>query len=196
MDTVTTPTLRTLTERSDLRLRMVTDEASLAPGALDRRVRWVHNSDLADPTPFLADDLVLLTTGTQFEDDTEINSYVARLVRRQVLGLGFGSGVHRDGVPEALVTACANYGLPLFEVPLDIPFLAIARAHAGAIAAEAYARRTWALDAQRALAVAALRPRGLEPTLAELLPTFGVLGRDVRRGRRGRASVPRRIHRC
>jgi purine catabolism regulator len=26
----------------------------------------VHSSDLADPTPFLADDLLLLTTGTQF----------------------------------------------------------------------------------------------------------------------------------
>ena len=40
----------------------------LDPGALDRPVRWVHSSDLADPTPFLSEGLVLLTTGTQFED--------------------------------------------------------------------------------------------------------------------------------
>src|SRR5690606_15199704 len=37
-----------------------------------------------------------------------------------------------------------------------------------AIAAQSYARRTWALDTQRAIAIAALRPRGLESTLSEL----------------------------
>lgn len=168
MDTAAAPTLRALIGRPDLRLRAVTSETDLPDGSLDRPVRWVHNSDLTDPTPFLADDLVLLTTGTQLTEASDITSYVARLARRGVLGLGFGSGVHRSGVPEELVDACVAHGLALFEVPYDIPFLAIARAHAEAIAAEAYARRTWALEAQRALAVAALRPRGIEPTLAEL----------------------------
>ncbi|MEJ1090122.1 PucR family transcriptional regulator [Microbacterium istanbulense] len=173
MDTAAAPTLRALIGRPDLRLRAVTAQEDLPEGALDRAVRWVHNSDLADPTPFLADDLVLLTTGTQFSAATDVAAYVARLARRGVLGLGFGSGVHRSGVPEELVEACLAHGLALFEVPYDIPFLAIARAHAEAIAAEAYARRTWALEAQRALAVAALRPRGLEPTLAELSRRLG-----------------------
>lgn len=168
-------TLRTLIARADLRLRLVTDEESLPSGALDRAVRWVHNSDLVDPTPFLVEDLVLLTTGTQFaeQDATGAEAYVARLVRRGVLGLGFGSGVHRVGVPDELVAACTEAGLVLFEVPYDIPFLAIARAHAEAIAAQTYARRTWALEAQRALAIAALRPRGLEATLSELSRRLG-----------------------
>src|SRR5690606_30210970 len=60
------PTLRALLRRRELRLRLVSDEADLAPGALDRPVRWVHSSDLADPTPFLSEGLALLTTGTQF----------------------------------------------------------------------------------------------------------------------------------
>jgi len=168
-------TLRTLIARADLRLRLVTDEESLPSGALDRAVRWVHNSDLVDPTPFLVEDLMLLTTGTQFaeQDATGAEAYVARLVRRGVLGLGFGSGVHRVGVPDELVAACTEAGLVLFEVPYDIPFLAIARAHAEAIAAQTYARRTWALEAQRALAIAALRPRGLEATLSELSRRLG-----------------------
>ncbi|MFD5213171.1 PucR family transcriptional regulator [Microbacterium sp. NPDC058345] len=175
MEPVAAPTLRTLIERSDLRLRLVVDEAALPDDALDRPVRWVHNSDLADPTPFLAEDLVLLTTGTQFaEHDAEgVAAYVSRLERRGVLALGFGSGVHRVGVPDELVSACVERGLALFEVPYDIPFLAIARAHAEAIAAQAYARRTWALEAQRALAIAALRPRGLEATLSELSRRLG-----------------------
>ncbi len=162
------PTLRTLLRRGDLGLRLVSPAESLREGALERPLRWVHSSDLADPTPFLAEDLALLTTGTQFADDAGIDTYVGRLADRGVLGLGFGTEVHRVGVPEELITACAARGMPLFEVPYRTPFIAVARAHSEAIAAQAYARRSWALDAQRALALAALRPRGLDATVAEL----------------------------
>ncbi|MEV7632105.1 PucR family transcriptional regulator ligand-binding domain-containing protein [Microbacterium sp. NPDC089318] len=175
MELAAAPTLRTLLGHPELRLGLVAADDSLAEGDLDLPVRWVHSSDLVDPTPFLADDLVLLTTGSQFADRDEqgVTAYVTRLVRRGVLGLGFGSGVHRLGPPDELVAACAAAGLALFDVPYDIPFLAIARAHAEAMATHAYARRTWALEVQRALAVAALRPRGLEATLAELARRLG-----------------------
>ncbi len=175
MEPAAAPTLRTLLGRRDLGLRLMSDESELVDGALEQPVRWVHNSDLVDPTPFLAEDLVLLTTGMQLaEEDAEgAAAYVARLVHRGVLALGFGAGVHRVGVPDELIAACAHAGLALFEVPYDIPFLAIARAHAEAIAAAAYARRTWALEAQRALAIAALRPHGLESTLSELSRRLG-----------------------
>lgn len=175
VDPAAAPTLRTLLDHGELRLDLVSAESELSDGALDLPVRWVHSSDLVDPTPFLADDLVLLTTGSQFDehDQPGVTAYVERLVRRGVLGLGFGSGVHRVGPPDELVSACASAGLALFEVPYDIPFLAVARVHAEALAAHAYARRTWALEAQRALAVAALRPRGLEATLAELARRLG-----------------------
>lgn len=162
------PTLRALLGRRALGLRLVS--GALAEGALDRPLRWVHSSDLVDPTPFLADDLALLTTGTQFDDEDAggIDEYVSRLAGRGVVGLGFGTEVQRPGIPDRLVIACENAGIPLFEVPYDTPFIAIARAHSEAIAAQTYARRTWALDTQRALAIAALRPRGLESTLSEL----------------------------
>ena len=164
------PTLRTLLGRDDLGLRLVSPAESLREGALERPLRWVHSSDLADPTPFLAEDLALLTTGTQFADDDPagIETYVGRLADRGVLGLGFGTEVYRVGIPAELVQACAVRGMPLFEVPYRTPFIAVARAHSEAIAAQAYARRSWALDAQRALALAALRPHGLDATLAEL----------------------------
>lgn len=190
MEPSAAPTLRTLLNHAELRLSLITPEDALKPNALDRNVldrgvldkgvldkevQWVHNSDLVDPTPFLSDGLLLLTTGSQLgeHDERAAADYVARLVRRGVLALGFGSGVHRQGVPDELIAACTEIGLALFEVPYDIPFLAIARAHAGAIAAHAYARRTWALEAHRALAVAALRPRGLEAALSELARRLG-----------------------
>ncbi len=161
------------------------------PGALDRSVRWVHSTDLADPTPFLSEGLVLLTTGTQFQespdDDATYRAYVRRLAGRGVVGLGFGTEVVRDGIPPALAEACRDERMPLFEVPYRTPFIAVARANAEAIAAQAYARRSWALAAQRAIALAALRPDGLGATVAELGPPAGHVGRHVRRGRRAHA---------
>ncbi len=168
MDDIEQPTLRALFARRDLGLRLVSAESELPPGAVDRPLRWVHSSDLTDPTPFLAEDLALLTTGTQFDADADLGVYVGRLSERGVLGLGFGTDVHRAGIPEDLIAECARRGIPLFEVPYRTPFIAVARAHSEAIAAQAYARRSWALDTQRALALAALRPRGLDATLAEL----------------------------
>ncbi|QKJ18635.1 PucR family transcriptional regulator [Microbacterium hominis] len=162
------PTLRALLARGGLGLRL---EGDAAPDALDQWVRWVHSTDLADPTPFLSEGLVLLTTGTQFGDDTApatYREYVSRLSGRGVVGLGFGTEVVRVGIPHALIEACRDEGMPLFEVPYRTPFIAVARANAEAIAAQAYARRSWALAAQRAIALAALRPDGLGATLAEL----------------------------
>lgn len=165
------PTLRALLARRELHLRLESDAAALASDALDTPLRWVHGSDLLDPTPFLADELLLLTTGTQFPADADrdlFRAYVARLRTRGVRGLGFGTEVARDGIPPFLVDACATEGVPLFEVPYRTPFIALARANAEAIAAQAYARRTWALAAQRAISLAALRPDGLGATVAEL----------------------------
>lgn len=171
------PTLDALLRRRDLGLRLESAPADLAPGALDRAIRWVHSSDLGDPTPFLSEGLALLTTGTQFlavgeGDDSAgdgfYEAYVRRLHSRGVVGLGFGTEVVRDGIPPALVASCRSVGMPLFEVPYRTPFIAVARANAEAVAAQAYARRSWALAAQRAIALAALRPDGLGATLAEL----------------------------
>lgn len=176
MDAAEPPTLRSLLQRRELALSLAGDEADLGAEALDRPIRWIHTSDLADPTPFLSEGLALLTTGRQFVEDGDdapsCLAYVRRLAVRGVVALGFGTEVLRDGVPPALVEACRSEGVPLFVVPYKTPFIAVARANAEAIAAQAYARRSWALAAQRAIALAALRPDGLGATLAELARQF------------------------
>ena len=130
------PTLRSLLRNPELRLTLATAEEDLPAGALDRPLRWVHSSDLSDPTPFLAEDLALLTTGTQFAQRGPARQfeYVARLAGRGVVGLGFGRDVALPEIPAPLRQACADAGMPLFEVPYGTPFIAIARAHAESIA--------------------------------------------------------------
>ena len=170
------PTVRRLLAQPGLQLRLLTAEPQLPAHALDQPVEWVHGSDLADPTPFLSASQVLLTTGTQFADpmtDAYYRDYVRRLTARGIACLGFGTEVVRAGTPEALVAACLAEGLPLIEVPYDTPFIAVARAAGDLVAELRYARNTWALDAQRAISHAALRPDGLSNILSELSRQLG-----------------------
>lgn len=168
------PTVRTLLAEPSLRLTLL---GSGEVGALDATVSWAHGSDLLDPTPFLEAGQILLTTGTQFLDEAAVHAdYVARLIRAGVAGLGFGTEVATTGTPVELVSACAVAGLPLFEVPYEIPFIAIARTLADRVDAAEHARDDWALGAVRAIAFAALRPDGLAATLDELARQ---LGREV-----------------
>jgi DNA-binding PucR family transcriptional regulator len=182
------PGLRRLLGQPHLRLRLLTPEAGLPPHALDQPVEWVHSSDLADPTPFLSAHQVLLTTGRQFAEagttagtsagtpaaaDAFSLDYVTRLRDRGIVCLGFGTEVLRSGTPDALVAACQSRGLPLVEVPYETPFIAVARAAGDLVAELRYARNTWALGAQRAIALAALRPDGLSATLSELSRQLG-----------------------
>ena len=90
-----------------------------------------------------------------------------RLVDRGVVALGFGTAVHRSGIPADLAAACARAGLILFEVPYGTPFIAVARAHSEAIAAPAYARRTWALETQ-SLSIFGARGAGEDTIFHEL----------------------------
>lgn len=124
----------------------------------ERSVNWVHNSDLDDPTPFLAAGQVLLTTGRQFVDNPapDFEAYVARLTAAGVEALGFGTEVVTHGVPELLVDACAAAGLALFEVPYRIPFIAISRLVADNEAAQTRAEFDRALAAQNDIARAAV----------------------------------------
>jgi PucR family transcriptional regulator, purine catabolism regulatory protein len=170
------PTVQTLLDRPELALTLLTPADALPAAALAAPVTWAHSSDLADPTPFLDAGHVLLTTGTQFEaapDAAFAADYVRRLRETGITALGFGTEVIRDGTPAALVDACARAGLPLFEVPYRVPFIAIVRLVADLLAEDAYARHTWALAAQRAISLAALRPDGLPATLAELSHRIG-----------------------
>ena len=152
---------------------LLTDRAlglRLVMGREDTEIGWAHSSDLIDPTPFLEVDNLLLTTGTQFAADTEPSAYeeyVTRLVEVGVAVLGFGTEVVRV-TPEPLIEACRAQDLPLLEVPYRTPYIALSRRVADAQAEQEHARDLWALDAQRALSLAALSAERIAGVLEEL----------------------------
>jgi len=59
---------------------------------LDLPIRWVHMSELLDPTPWLSGGEVLLTTGMQLGSEADQREFVTRLADSRLAGLGFGVG--------------------------------------------------------------------------------------------------------
>ena len=81
-------------------------------------LRWVHSSELEDPTPWLQGGELILTTGLRLgATPAAQRAYVRRLVDAGVAGLGFGVGFGHARTPRALVTEAEKLGFPVFEIP-------------------------------------------------------------------------------
>jgi PucR family transcriptional regulator, purine catabolism regulatory protein len=88
-------------------------------------VRWVHSTELADPTPWLRGGELLLTTGIQLDSPKVQREFVYRLADHEIAGLGFGTGFTHKRLPAALLGAARRRSFPVFEVPYELPFIAI-----------------------------------------------------------------------
>ncbi len=88
-------------------------------------VRWVHSTELPDPTPWLKGGELLLTTGIQLTGPKSQRELIERLADHEIAGLGFGTGFAHKRLPAALVNAARSRRFPLFEVPYELPFIAI-----------------------------------------------------------------------
>jgi purine catabolism regulator len=112
----------------------------LAAGAEagDRPVRWVHISEHEDPTPWLSGGELLLTTGYNLASDAEQEAYMEQLAAAGIAGLGFGTGFDHDRLPKALLAAARKHSMPTFEVPYEMPFIAITERAAARLINEQY----------------------------------------------------------
>jgi purine catabolism regulator len=142
-------------------------------GAIELPVRWVHISELTDPTPWLSGGELLLTTGMQLDTPQRQREFVMRLADRQLAGVGFGTGFTHDAVPPPLLEAATERGLPVFEVPYDLPFIAITEAAFSRLVNEQYAVLRRALTAQERLERIVLSERGVEALAAALASLIG-----------------------
>src|SRR2546430_15130238 len=163
---------------AELGLELVSGEDSA-----QTHVRWVHSTELPDPTPWLRGGELLLTTGVQLETPKAQRALIERLADHEIAGLGFGTGFRHKRLPAALVAAARERSFPLFEVPYELPFIAITerafaqllderyemlqRNMAGDVLAEALTGHLYPEEVQ-----ARLRPFGIGEQLAVL--AFGM----------------------
>src|SRR3954471_21483157 len=78
-------------------------ELAAGAGAAAAPVRWVHISELQDPTPWLSGGELMLTTGIPLDREVRPRCFVGILADTNLAGLGFGTGFSHGELPPALV---------------------------------------------------------------------------------------------
>lgn len=163
------PTVRALAEHPSLGLRM---HAGTAAG--ERRISWVHASELLDPTPFLDGEELLLTAGLILRDrQPSWAEYVGRIAAAGATGIGFGVELGHDRVPAELLRAAEAADLPVLEVPHRTPFIAISKTISRWLGEEASAEAKRGERARAVLTRTALRAGGLDGLAARLAEQIG-----------------------
>jgi purine catabolism regulator len=174
----------------DLDVEVVSGEEGL-----DAPVRWVHMSELTDPTPWLSGGEVLLTTGMTLDSPKAQRELVGNLADAKVAALGIGTGFAHKSVPKALREAAAKRGLPLFEVPYEVPFIAITEKAFTRLVNEQYRVLQRSIAAHQRLERIVLSEQGLDGVLAAIAALIGgaALCFDARGELLGRRGFKRSI---
>ncbi|MDQ6731825.1 MAG: PucR family transcriptional regulator ligand-binding domain-containing protein, partial [Actinomycetota bacterium] len=141
--------------------------------AVDLPVRWVHISELEDPTPWLSGGELLLSTGMLLQTEEAQRAFITRLADHRLAGLGFGTGFTHAKVPGALLAAAAERDFPVFEVSYELPFIAVTEAAFTKLVNEQYAVLRRAIAAHERLERVVLSERGLDALAATLSTLIG-----------------------
>ena len=153
---------------SDCGLALLAGEAGAG-----RPLRWVHITEHEDPTPWLSGDEVVLTTGYQLGAAAKQRRFVDLLSSSGAAGLGFGTGFDHKTIPKAIIDAADAAVLPLFEVPYEMPFIAITERAATRLVNEQYAVLERSAQVHERLERLVIEGRGLSEILAS---TAGAIG--------------------
>jgi purine catabolism regulator len=112
-----------------------------------------------DPTPWMVQGSLLLTTGPKFEEDPQVAVDLVRLLRRSgMVGIGVAITPHVTEVPVAAIEAAEAAGLPLLRIPRETPFRKVTSYVSNALASR---------DMHRLRRSVALQERLLELLVAE-----------------------------
>ncbi|HUR83866.1 MAG TPA: PucR family transcriptional regulator ligand-binding domain-containing protein [Solirubrobacteraceae bacterium] len=152
----------------ELGLRLLEPEAGASAP-----VRWVHSTELLDPTPWLRGGELLLTTGIQLDAPARQREFVDRLVDHGIAALGVGTGLTHAELPPAIVDAARRRGLPLFEVPYELPFIAITERASAHLVNEQYDALRRSTEIQDRLERLVLDERGLDAVMRVVADTIG-----------------------
>ncbi len=150
-----------------------------APASLEQPLSFAASTELRDPSAYLDGGELVLTTGVRLHAPEEQEEFVRSIARAGAAGLGFGVGrpesqMTHAQVPERLLAAAEEAGLPVVVVPEATPFVAIGKLVSERIAEQHTASLSSLLAAHQKLA-AALVSGGREKGQTALLETLAQL---------------------
>jgi purine catabolism regulator len=177
--TATLP-IRSLIVDTNLGLQLVSDV-----DVTDRTISWVYVSELPNPGPWLDGGELVLTLGMWLrERQCTAREYVRRLTKAHAGALAMltaPSGGDLDlypEIPDEIVAATNEYGLPLLHVPGEITFLEVTKAVAYALVSENLALISEVSQVQESLVREAAgpgSPRVLATRLGNVLGSWFLL---------------------
>ncbi len=130
---------------------------------VQRTVTWVHIVDLPDPLPWVGRDQFLLTTGLSWpENDLDLRRLISDLDAQGVAGVGLAVPGYLEHAPPSARAEADRVGLPLVEIPWDIPFFEISERINRAMLAEQQLISQQSEAVHRALTRAAIEAESLD----------------------------------
>ena len=160
-------TIESLT--SELGLKVSAGEEA----AGEREIRWVHITELLDPTPWLSGGELLLTTGIPLENAELQRKFIRLLSDSGVAGLGFGTGFDHTKIPKALLSEADGCDFPIFEVPYETPFIAITEAAFSRLVNDQYDVLSRGIAVNERLERLVLQGGGLDEIAREIAAAIG-----------------------
>ena len=142
-------------------------------GAAEHEIRWVHITELLDPTPWLQGGELLLTTGIRLDAADRQRKFIRLLAESGVAGLGFGTGFDHAKVPKAVMTEANAADFPVFEVPYETPFIAITEAAFSRLVNEQYDVLSRGIAVNERLERLVLQGGGLNEIAREIAAAIG-----------------------
>ncbi|WP_100501559.1 PucR family transcriptional regulator [Geodermatophilus chilensis] len=97
---------------------------------LQRRVRWVHSSEVLEIASLLRGGELLLTGGSMLAAAAAVDQrrYVTELADRHVTAVAVETGPRLPSVPAAVVSQADVLGFPVIQLRRQIPFVDVAEA--------------------------------------------------------------------
>src|SRR5215208_7534947 len=141
--------------------------------AAEREIRWVHITELLDPTPWLSGGELLLTTGIRLDAADKQRKFIRLLADAGVAGLGFGTGFDHAKIPKALLNEATAAEFPVFEVPYETPFIALTEAAFSRLVNEQYDVLSRGIAVNERLERLVLQGGGLDEVAREIAAAIG-----------------------
>ena len=142
---------------------------------LDRELRWAHVIEMADPSDLLKGGELVLTTGIGAgtrERDQE--RWIASLIEQGAAAVAVELGsTWRERVPEPVVRACAEAGVPLIAFRRSVRFVEITEAVHAEVLNSQFELLRRGEEIHRRFTELILHGRGVPEILAELAAAVG-----------------------
>lgn len=159
-----------------LTVKRLLDDLGLEPlvePAATQTIRWVHITELEDPTPWLSGGELLLTTGNNLTSSEQQREFVARITDKSAAGLGFGTGFDHAEVPAGLLEEARGRGLATFEIPYEMPFIAVTERAFKTLVNEQYSVLERGMEVHESLERLVLAERGLPAVMRGIAGAVG-----------------------